>query len=400
MSSASSQSESGSTVPEFTPENISNQLGIRTQPAASLAELDGWEEIKSGLEEDRNWEELDGVGPATAETLEMISSPFTRSEPESVVEGPEPSVEPTTPESEVEDDDGEGSSEQTDNQEDGVEDEDQEQESAASEDTAAEDSDDEIALSEVESPPSVFEATIEKSRVAPYFDAVSQHVDEAKIRIDDDGLNIRAVDPANVQMVDGSLSSLAFESYNAEMGVIGVNLSRLNSILGNANKSDLVHFQLDPEVRKLTITIENLEFTMALIDPDSIRQEPELPDLSLDAKVIIEGSEFRDAIKAVNMVADHTLFSYDHGHAEIYGEGDTDDATIDLSDNDGVHDITAHDAGDSLFSLDYLKNFKKMVNKDTMVTVRVGDDFPMMVEFGLKDGHIQIDGMLAPRIQD
>jgi len=206
MSSASSQSESGSTVPEFTPENISNQLGIRTQPAASLAELDGWEEIKSGLKEDRNWEELDGVGPATAEALEMISSPFTRSEPESVVEGPEPSVEPTTPESEVEDDDGEGGSEQTGSQEDDIEDEDQEQESAASEDTA-EDSDDEIALSEVESPPSVFEATIEKSRVAPYFDAVSQHVDEAKIRIDDDGLNIRAVDPANVQMVDGSLSS-------------------------------------------------------------------------------------------------------------------------------------------------------------------------------------------------
>jgi proliferating cell nuclear antigen len=401
MSSANAESPDSSIALDFTAENVSQELGIQTQPAAALAELNGWGELEAGIENGRDWEEIDGVGPSTAETLAEQEPDLPVASPEPDVGGPEPAIESDesdvgTEEADEQEHHDEESGEQTSEKENAEEQDGGEEESSSEE---GEDEDETNPLYEVSSPPSVFEATIEKSNVVPYFDAVSQHVDEAKVRIGDEGLNIRAVDPANVQMVDGSLSSLAFESYHAEMGVIGVNLERLNDILGNANKGDLIHFQLNPEVRKLTISVENLEFTMALIDPDSIRQEPDLPDLDLDAKIIMEGSVFSDAVDAIDMVTEHALFSYERGNAEIYGEGDTDDATIDLTDNDGVHDITAHDAGESLFSLDYLKNFEKMLNKNTTVTARIGNEFPIMVDFGLADGHIQIEGMLAPRIQ-
>jgi len=406
------QSTDSSIALEFSAENISEEFGIQTQPAAALAELDGWDELEAGIENDRDWEEIDGIGPSTAETLTELDSDLPVSSPEPDIEGPSPDISTDGSETDSEGGDSEkpdtqedsdqDPSEQTSEEESEDEQEHDDQEAGEQENPPEEDeqdSDGADSLYEVSSPPSVFEAAIEKSRVVPFFDAVSQHVDEAKVRISDDGLNVRAVDPANVQMVDGSLSSLAFESYRAEMGVIGVNLERLNNILGNANKGDLVHFQLNPETRKLTITVDSLEFTMALIDPDSIRQEPDLPDLNLEAKIIMDGSVFSDAVDAIDMVAEHALFSYDNGSAEIHGEGDTDDANLDLTDNDDIHDITAAGVGESLFSLDYLKNFEKMLNKNTTVTARVGDEFPIMVDFGLADGHIQIEGMLAPRIK-
>ena len=401
MSSANAESPDSSIALDFTAENISQELGIQAQPAAALAELSGWEELEAGIENGRDWEEIDGVGPSTAETLAEQELDLPVAAPGPDVESPNPAIDSDKSDVEAEETDEQENRDEESGGENSEE-EDAEEQGADDQETASEEEEDEDEtnrLYEVNSPPSVFEATIEKSNVVPYFDAVSQHVDEAKVRIGDEGLNIRAVDPANVQMVDGTLSSQAFESYHAEMGVIGVNLERLNDILGNANKGDLIHFQLNPEVRKLTISVDNLEFTMALIDPDSIRQEPDLPDLELDAKIIMEGSVFSGAVDAIDMVAEHALFSYERGNAEIYGEGDTDDATIDLTDNDSVHDISAHEAGESLFSLDYLKNFEKMLNKNTTVTARVGNEFPIMVDFGLADGHIQIEGMLAPRIQ-
>ena len=62
-------------------------------------------------------------------------------------------------------------------------------------------------------------------------DPVSALVDECKIRLNEDGLSIRAVDPANVGMVDMSLAKSAFESYEADGGVIGVNLDRFEDVL-------------------------------------------------------------------------------------------------------------------------------------------------------------------------
>src|SRR5699024_11388496 len=55
-------------------------------------------------------------------------------------------------------------------------------------------------------------------------------------------------DPANVGMVDLTLSADAFESYEADGGVIGVDLSRLQDIASMAGNDDLVHLELDEEI--------------------------------------------------------------------------------------------------------------------------------------------------------
>src|SRR6056297_3671858 len=199
----------------------------------------------------------------------------------------------------------------------------------------------------------MFKAIVGASTFQDALDSVSVLVDECKIRLNEEELSIRAVDPANVGMVDLTLEAAAFESYEADGGVIGVNLARLEDIAGMANSGDLIHLELDEETRKLHIQIDGLSYTLALIDPDSIRQEPDIPDLDLAAEIVVEGADIDRAVTAADMVSDHIALGVDPDAEFFYvdAEGDTDDVHFELD----TADLIGLQVGDahSLFSLDY-----------------------------------------------
>ena len=245
----------------------------------------------------------------------------------------------------------------------------------------------------------MFKAIVSAATLRDALDSVSVLVEECKIRLNEDGLAIQAVDPANVGMVDLSLDSEAFESYEADGGVIGVNLSRLEDIAGMGNAGDLVHLELDEETRKLHIRIDGLSYTLALIDPDSIRQEPDIPDLDLPAEIVLEGTHLDRGIKAADMVSDHIALRVDEEEDtfHIQAEGDTDDVDLKLTREDLI-DLEAGPA-ESLFSLDYLKDMNKAIPSDTEVTMELGEEFPVKLHFEFAEGLGQVTYMLAPRIQ-
>ncbi|AKH98532.1 DNA polymerase sliding clamp [Halanaeroarchaeum sulfurireducens] len=245
----------------------------------------------------------------------------------------------------------------------------------------------------------MFKAIVSADTLRTTLDSVSVLVDECKIHLNEEGLAIRAVDPANVGMVDLELDAAAFESYEADGGLIGVSLARLEDIAGMADAGQLVQLELDEETRKLHIQIDGLEYTLALIDPDSIRQEPDLPDLDLPARIVIEGADIDRAVRAADMVSDHIALGVDEGDEQFYvdAEGDTDDVHLEL----GRADLIDLEAGDahSLFSLDYLKDMNKAIPKDGEVAVDLGEEFPVKMHFEIAEGLGQVTFMLAPRIQ-
>ena len=245
----------------------------------------------------------------------------------------------------------------------------------------------------------MFKAIVSADTLKETIDSVGVLVDECKIHLEEDELLIRAVDPANVGMVDLNLSAEAFESYEADGGIIGVNLDRLKEIAGMANGDQPVQLELDEETRKLHIQIDGLAYTLALIDPDSIRQEPDIPDLDLPAEIVVEGRDIDRAVKAADMVSDHIALSVSESDETfvVEAEGDTDDVRLEL-DRDDLIDLQAGDAR-SLFSLDYLKDMDKAIPSDAEVRVELGEEFPVKLHFDIAEGQGNVTFMLAPRIQ-
>ena len=137
-----------------------------------------------------------------------------------------------------------------------------------------------------------FYATIEARRFKRLLRAVSAVVEECRIHLEPEGFVIRAVDGANVAMIDLSASAEVFEFYDASGGVIGVDIGRLYEVARMADASDHLHLRLDQETRKLHVRIKELEYTLGIIDPETIRQEPDLPELEFAAELTLSKDEF------------------------------------------------------------------------------------------------------------
>ena len=89
-------------------------------------------------------------------------------------------------------------------------------------------------------PPASFQATIQAAHLKTILSSLRALVDEARIRVTEDGLTVRAVDSANVAMDDLELKTAAFESFEASPGTLGLRLDRLADPVGLATKEDLV----------------------------------------------------------------------------------------------------------------------------------------------------------------
>lgn len=63
-------------------------------------------------------------------------------------------------------------------------------------------------------PPAQFQAAIQGGTIKTVLKTLRAIVDEARLHIDEDGITIQVVDPANVAMDDLELSAAAFESYD------------------------------------------------------------------------------------------------------------------------------------------------------------------------------------------
>jgi len=245
-----------------------------------------------------------------------------------------------------------------------------------------------------------FSAAVEAGRLADALDPVSALVDECKIHVEPDALEIRAVDPANVGMVDMALDASTCAHYEADGGVIGVNLERLEDVLGMADSDDMARLDLDEETRRLEIVIGGLEYTLALIDPDSIRQEPDIPDLDLPATYVFEGSELGRAVTAADLVSDHIdIRAEDETQLVIAAEGDTDDVEVTVGEDDLLSGRLDGDRAESLFSLDYLKSMAGPIDGDTEVSLVAGNEMPLKLRYSMHEGDVSVTNMLAPRIQ-
>ncbi|OPY53059.1 MAG: DNA polymerase sliding clamp [Methanosaeta sp. PtaU1.Bin060] len=242
----------------------------------------------------------------------------------------------------------------------------------------------------------MFKAVINADTLRDAIESVSSLVDEVKFSISDKGLELKAVDPANVAMVSLKIGAEAFEFFKADQREIGVDLVRLSDVLSMADKGETVQLELDEESHKLKIGVGALSYTLSLIDPTAIRKEPRIPELDLPAHVTLPGSEFRKAVKAAEKVSDHVVLGVSDEGFYMEAKGDIDSLKLKIPSTEllGMKPGEAR----SLFSLDYLEDMSKSIGKAGEVTLEMGIDYPLRVGFKIGQ-HVEITYLLAPRIE-
>lgn len=242
----------------------------------------------------------------------------------------------------------------------------------------------------------MFDVTISATALQTTVRALAAVVDEATFVINEDGLSAKAVDPANAALASITVSEGAFIEYDVSDAELGIDLRRLVELISMAGKDDTIKLGLDDHTHKLSITMGGLEYTMALLDPSSMRKSPDVPELALPAEIKLSSSKFKQMVKAAGMVGENMVIGVTGENVYMEATGDSDTVRLDLVTEDLISLVSADVSG--IYSLDYLNDMSKGIGASSEITIGLGRDLPTLIDFSPYP-RCDVTYLLAPRIE-
>jgi proliferating cell nuclear antigen len=229
---------------------------------------------------------------------------------------------------------------------------------------------------------------------------ISELVNEARFKINQEGIELVAMDPANVAMVIFKLLSSCFVEYDVKEEMkIAIDLSRMKQILRRASPNDIL--TLDVEEDKLKIQLKsNTTRTFSLPIIEIEEKEQKIPQLSFPATINTKSEILTSAIEDADIVADSVSFIAEPSKFTIEAEGDLNKATVDMKQGEDTNIVSdSKEKIKSKYSVEYLK---KMINGSKLsqnVTIQFNNDYPLKVEYKEVD-KVTISFVLAPRVEN
>ena len=271
----------------------------------------------------------------------------------------------------------------------------------------------------------MFRARIDAALLRECVEAILAVVDEARLKIGEEAWKVRAVDPANVALVDLELSREAFDEYafsppspsspsssppsspsspspqeegaeEESVGIeIGVDFGKFNDILRSGWRKGTVSIILEDK-DKLLVQLDALSYTISLLDVSSLRKEPKIPALEFSTRVVVDADDFKRTIKAAERIGDHIAMGVEGDKFYMEAEGEMEKMRFSLRKDELLH-LSGSDCR-SLFSLEYLAAMAKGISSETL-TLFIGTDYPLKMEFEIAEGFGKVIYLLAPRIE-
>lgn len=225
---------------------------------------------------------------------------------------------------------------------------------------------------------------------------ISELVNEAKLRISSDGIELVAMDPANVAMVIFKLLPTAFTEYDVEKpSDIAINLTNMRQILRRANPTDMLTLELDGNKLKIQLkSASTRTFSLPIIDMEE--KDQKIPELSFPVNVESDAALFNEAINDANIVSESVSLLAEPGKLSLQAEGDLNTAAIEISDSETVK-VTAKEKTKAKYSIEYLKKMIEGSKLSDRVVIQFNKDYPLRLSYSTVD-KVMLAFILAPRV--
>ena len=269
-----------------------------------------------------------------------------------------------------------------------------------------------------------------------FINIIGAVVDEFKLSISKDGWKVRAVDPANVVLVNIDLPKESFGSYEFAVtdiwtssidghptGVleeqidVGIDIETIRSFLGDMNDTEVMlddelhapvdfSFIRDPErYNRYQLGLRQGMFRrrLLLLNESDIRHPPKGIRFPSDYSLLVNTMEFTRIIKKAQKVSDYIRLGFrrEEGNMTLTASAE-DDIDLVWEAEKQVHIWKAvsdkpRDVSSSLFSLDYLHDIVQSIPSEK-VELDLGQNYPCRLSFplGLTGA---CEYLIAPRIK-
>ena len=222
---------------------------------------------------------------------------------------------------------------------------------------------------------------------------ISDLVTEVKAKIGKEGLNIIAIDPANVALVNLSIPHSAFSMFELENEeVLGLNLGDLKQVLKRVPMGSSLTIEKEDNLLKFGIEGTRRHFKLALINIE--QEEKKIPELEFNSKIEINSDILATAIEDASIVADACTFSVSKDNFSIEAQGALNSTKTEFS-GEQVK-IETKDAK-AKYSIEYLQKFMKAGRISDKTTIQFSSDYPARLDF---KGAAEMIFILAPRVEE
>ena len=229
---------------------------------------------------------------------------------------------------------------------------------------------------------------------------ISELVNEARFKITKDGIELVAMDPANVAMVVFKLLSSVFTEYKVDQSTeIAINLSNLKQILKRAKPNDMLTLELEEDRLKITLKEKSTRvFSMPIIDLEE--KEQKVPELSFPLNVKTKSAVLNDAVEDVDIMGESVTFLANKGSLVVSAEGDLSKANIEIKpDEDTKITYSGSDDLKAKYSIEYLKKMIQGSKLSDNVVIHFNKDYPLKIDYKTVD-KVALTFILAPRVEN
>jgi len=226
---------------------------------------------------------------------------------------------------------------------------------------------------------------------------ISDLVTEVRIKVNEFGLSISAIDPANVSMVGFKIPRSAFSQFETGNEVLGVNLDNLKQILKRCGtgsslilekKENLLSIQIQDRIRR--------NFTLNLIDVESedIDFSEKESRMEFSSRIEMNSVDLIASVEDCVVVADACSFITKDGRFVIEARS----LNSAMSEFSGDEAKISGENSRAKYSLEYLQKFMKGAKLCEKSILNFAEDHPLMVEF--KTQGMELSFILAPRVEE
>ncbi len=239
--------------------------------------------------------------------------------------------------------------------------------------------------------------TTQTEKLSKIFEAIVNLVDEVTLKVEAQGISMRAMDPAHVALVDFEMKKEAFDEYKLEGPVeLTVDLKTMVNILKRVEQ-ELV-LKLKEGENALVILSEGAvrkRFNIPLIEASE--ESLKVPNITFETEVEVDSSIFKNAIADTSIIGDYVTVKVE-GDA-LYFTSRADENVVEIRvGKENCISFKKKDAKSHL-SLEYLKDMSRISDIKTLnkVKLSLGNDLPLRLEF--EGDYTKIVFYLAPRVE-
>ena len=228
-------------------------------------------------------------------------------------------------------------------------------------------------------------------------DIISELVAEVRIKVDESGMSISAIDSANVAMIGFKLPKSAFSQFETEKETLGINLDDLKKILKRCSLGSSLILEKKENLLKIDIQDRiKRNFTLSLIEieGEEIDFSSKVKNKEFSSIVEINSVDLISSIEDCIVVSDACSFIINEGKFIIEAK-ELNSARSEFSGDEAK--INAENCK-SRYSLEYLQKFMKASKLTDKTTLHFANEHPLKMD--VKTGQMEINFILAPRVED